>query len=129
MIEMGLRVATYVFAGLLLLFGAGPAAAEDCCKMDASNASTQCCCVDTNDLESCSPQLCAGVKYQNGATPFLSPAPDISCAIGLSDVTELAVEPPFKALLNLPPTVRRERAPPLLFADLTLCFLPPPALS
>ena len=123
---MGLRVATYVFAGLLLLLGAGPVAAEDCCKMDVS---TQCCCSDTDSLESCSPQLCAGAKYHNGAIPFLSPAPDISCAIGLSDVTELAVEPPFKALLNLPPTVRRERAPPLLFADLTLCFLPPPALS
>ncbi len=128
MIEMGLRVATYVFAGLLLLFGAGPAAAEDCCKMDASNASTQCCCSDTDSLESCSPQLCAGAKYHNGAIPFLSPAPDISCTIALS-VTELAVEPPVKALLNLPPTVKRERAPPPLFADLTLCFLPPPALS
>lgn len=123
---MGIRFSTYALVTLLVLLGAGPVAAEECCK---SAASTKCCCVDVEKLEFCTPQLCADVKFQDGMTPFVSPVPDISSAILQSSVADLVDHPAFKPLLKLAPNVRRERAPPPLFADPTLCFLPPPALS
>jgi len=120
--EIGIR--TYVILALLLLM-AGQAAADECCKSDVSS---QCCCVDVEKLDVCTPQLCTEVKVQDRMNTFMPPSSDVSFVTipSVEHVTDdVAVNPPR----TLAPIVRQERAPPPLFADLTLCFLPPPVLS
>jgi hypothetical protein len=122
-IKMGVRLATYAALVLLILVGIGPAAAEECCKADSS---MKCYCGDTETLEACTPQLCADVKFQNQGTLFVPPSSDLSSQL-VKVIASLFEHPRSKPQRNLAPTVRRERAPAQLFADLTLCFLPPPA--
>ena len=122
---MNIRFRTYAFVVLLLLIGVGPAVAEECCK---TNSSTKCCCVDTETFEVCTPQLCADVKFQDQGTLFVPPSSEVSSQL-VQAVIGLLEYPRPRAHLSIAATVLRERAPPPLFADLTLCFLPPPALS
>ena len=125
-IKMGVRLATYAALVLLILVGIGPAAAEEsCCVADSL---VTCCCGDTETLEACTPQLCADVKFENQGTLFVPPSSDLSFQL-VKVISSLFEHPRPKPQRSLAPTVRRERAPPQLFADLTLCFLPPPALS
>ena len=122
---MEIRSYTYAFVILLLLlFGIGPAAAEECCKTESS---TKCCCVDTETFEVCTPQLCADVKFQDQGTLFV-PLSSVASQLVQAAVSPLEYPRP-KLQRSITPTVLRERAPPPLFADLTLCYLPPPALS
>ena len=121
---MGIRLATYALA-LLVLVGIGPAAAEEsCCVADSL---VTCCCGDTETLEACTPQLCADVKFENQGTLFVPPSSDLSSQL-VKVIASLFEHPRPNPQRNLAPTVRRERVPRQLFADLTLCFLPPPAL-
>lgn len=115
----------YVFAGLFLLLGLGAAVAEvteDCCK---STDTVTCCCVDVERGENCVPQLCGGVKSQGPSTAFTFSRLDISAVLQSSVVT-LDIPVPLKPVLSLAATAEEEPVPLILFADLTLCFLPPP---
>jgi hypothetical protein len=120
---MQFRIGTYVFWGVLLLALLGPATAE-CCKADVSTA---CCCTAEAQIEQldCTPAICAG-EVDKGPLGALLVPPLASYSISSEHVTDCAPIPQALPQPVISPTSVRERAPPLLFADLSLCFLPPP---
>jgi hypothetical protein len=119
---MRAQILIYGMLALLLLVGVGPAAAETC----SPDSSSKCCCVEVEKFEVCTPQLCADVKSPADKAHSILPVFDYSVVVLQVCSADLVDEPFAKPQRSLTPTVKRERAPPPLFADLTLCFLPPP---
>ncbi len=114
------RFLIYGLLGALLLVV--PAAAESC-KPDSSS---KCCCVEVEQFDACTPQLCADVKSPTDKAHSVLLVFDYSFVVLQVCSADLVDELFAKPQRSLTPTVKRERAPPPLFADLTLCFLPPP---
>ena len=123
--RMKLRFATYFIVALLLFIGAGPAAAEGCCKADLSPG---CCCSDSVEAGECPPQMCAVLEFQE-PSPAIAPSFSELLLPTLQMAVDLGESPLEKPLSVVRPTVLCERGPPPLFKDQTLCYLPPPRLS